>query len=237
MNKLISIITVVKNDPIALEKTLISLFKVNKDIFELIIVDGASTDTTTLVLEKYSKIISKLISEIDTGIYDAMNKGVKLASCNYLMFLNAGDTIYSIENFNLALKNLKPSGINFFSVNIEHENNNIVKNPPKEIKKKNLFFTMPVCHQSIIYSKDSFSKIGNFDIKYKIAADYEWILRYLFFGNNIFTHNLILSNYAIPGFSKKNKDKLLVEKYEIVNKYFFNRIKNYLAYLYLKLLQ
>ena len=105
------------------------------------------------------------------------------------------------------------------------------------IKKKDLYFSMPVCHQSIIYSKESFYNVGNFEKNYKIAADYEWILRYIFFENSIYSHNIILSNYAIPGYSKKNKDKLLDEKFKIVNKYFSNFLKNYFAYLYLKLLQ
>jgi glycosyltransferase involved in cell wall biosynthesis len=237
MKKKISIITVVKNDPIALEKTLLSLSELSNRLFELIIVDGASTDSTITILENYSKIISKQISEVDKGIYDAMNKGIQMATCEYIMFLNAGDTINSIDNFYLALKKLTNTNVNFFSVNIENEIGSIIKHPPTYIKKKHLYYSMPVCHQSIIYSKESFNKIGIFDINYKIAADYEWVVRFIFLGNKIHTHNIILSNYAIPGYSQKNKDKLLNEKYKIVNKYFYNIFKNYFAYLYLKLLQ
>lgn len=238
INKKISIITVVKNDAVALERTLASILDLDEELYELIIIDGKSTDETVNVLRKYSNLISKLVSEADSGIYNAMNKGIVFSTCNYLMFLNAGDTLYSAENLKEALKNSNSTGIFFYSVNIEVANNKyFIKHPPKNIYRKDLYFKMPVCHQSIIYSLDAFIKCGSFDEQFSIAADYEWILRYFFAGGKIYTNNLVLSNYAIPGYSLINKDKLLIEKLKIVNKYFFSSILNYFVFNWLKRVQ
>jgi glycosyltransferase involved in cell wall biosynthesis len=238
INKKISIITVVKNDAVSLEKTLASILDLDDELYELIIIDGKSTDETINVLRKYKNLITKLVSEPDSGIYNAMNKGIVFSTCNYLMFLNAGDTLYSAENLKEALKNSNSTGIFFYSVNIEVTNNKyFIKHPPKNINWQVLYFKMPVCHQSIIYSLDAFRKYGCFDEQFKIAADYEWILRYFFAGEKIYTKNLVLSNYAIPGYSLINKDKLLIEKLKIVNKYFPLSILNYFVFNWLKRVQ
>jgi glycosyltransferase involved in cell wall biosynthesis len=90
---ILSIITVVKNDHKRLLKTVTSLANYYGDLnYEHIIIDGVSTDSTLDIFSKLSsKVNVKILSELDSGIYDAMNKGIKLASGKYLLFLNAGD--------------------------------------------------------------------------------------------------------------------------------------------------
>lgn len=92
-NNKISIITVTYNAAETIEKTMLSLFSQNYD-YEYIIVDGKSTDNTMAIINKYRARIALVISENDEGLYDAMNKGIKSATGDWIFFLNSGDTLY-----------------------------------------------------------------------------------------------------------------------------------------------
>ena len=93
----LSIITVCLNDRIGFDRTAKSIALQSDQDFEWIVVDGNSTDGTADLFEGYSDRINHLISEPDDGIYDAMNKGIVLASGKYCLFLNAGDTLYDLK--------------------------------------------------------------------------------------------------------------------------------------------
>ena len=90
----ISIITVVFNGESLIERTIKSVLEQTFASIEYIIVDGLSNDGTLSIAKQYSSSITKIISEKDHGIYDAMNKGLKMATGNYILFLNAGDELY-----------------------------------------------------------------------------------------------------------------------------------------------
>ena len=100
---LLSIITINKNNAAGLQKTIESVVSQTSDNFEYIIIDGASSDESTAVIKKYtenslySKKISYWISEPDTGIYNAMNKGIEKAHGSYCLFLNSGDYLLSSD--------------------------------------------------------------------------------------------------------------------------------------------
>ncbi|NLX71870.1 MAG: glycosyltransferase, partial [Bacteroidales bacterium] len=90
---LVSIITVVYNGELTLERTILSIMALKYDALEYIVVDGDSSDGTKDIIKRYSKSISRLISEPDKGLYDAMNKGLAIAKGEYVWFLNAGDEV------------------------------------------------------------------------------------------------------------------------------------------------
>lgn len=94
MNPLISIVTVTYNAVDCIEPTIVSIVNQTYNDVEYIIVDGGSTDGTLDIVEKYRNRISKVISESDSGIYDAMNKGLAMASGEWICFINAGDLLY-----------------------------------------------------------------------------------------------------------------------------------------------
>ena len=94
MNPLITIVTVTYNAVDCIESTIVSIVNQTYNDVEYIIVDGGSTDGTLDIVEKYRNRVSKVISESDSGIYDAMNKGLAMASGEWICFINAGDLLY-----------------------------------------------------------------------------------------------------------------------------------------------
>jgi len=112
---LVSIITVVYNDALALTKTINNLKKqtISRDLFEYVVIDGASNDQTLNVAHQNKNFIDVLLSENDHGIYDAMNKGAEIAKGKWLYFLNAGDELFSDDILICLVDDFKRSDINF----------------------------------------------------------------------------------------------------------------------------
>lgn len=139
----------------------------NKALFEYIIIDGLSIDDTLKIVKRYSGYI-KLISEKDNGVYDAMNKGINIASGKYLYFLGAGDQLKEgvLEKINLIL----PQGkLNFVYGNVYRLDRNTIYDglfSKSKLNKRN------ICHQAIFYERNIFNVAGKYDLKYKIKADY-----------------------------------------------------------------
>lgn len=169
----ISIITVVYNDIENIEKTILSVLNQDYKNFEYIIIDGNSTDGTVDIIRKYENKLSFFISEPDGGIYDAMNKGLKHSSGDWIIFMNSGD----LFNTNDVLS--------VFFNKVSYKNNiGIVYGYPlnkagnkirsHSLTKVNLFFERTICHQAIFAKKETF--INNlFDINYPVVADRKWL--------------------------------------------------------------
>jgi glycosyltransferase involved in cell wall biosynthesis len=96
----VSIVTVVYNGEATLERTILSVKSLNYSNLEYIIIDGASKDGTLDIVERHKEVVSRLISEPDKGLYDAMNKGLDLASGDYVWFINSGDEVADPELLN-----------------------------------------------------------------------------------------------------------------------------------------
>lgn len=176
---LFSIITVVYNGADTIEKTITSVIKQSDVDIEYIIIDGGSTDGTLDVVKKYDEKISYWISEPDNGIYDAMNKGIRCASGEWVTFMNANDW-YEPDAFAKirAIIETCPADIIYGKVN-KIEDGKVAgymgigeETDPKEIYAGNLY-----CHQGLFIKRKLFDQIGLYDCRYKIMADYEWILR------------------------------------------------------------
>src|SRR5690349_12935935 len=106
MHPKLSIITVNLNNRAGLEKTILSVKRQTNRDFEYIVVDGASTDGSAELIKLHGDVISKSLSEKDAGIYDAMNKGIQMASGDYLQFLNSGDTLFQPATISEVLPKL-----------------------------------------------------------------------------------------------------------------------------------
>jgi glycosyltransferase involved in cell wall biosynthesis len=182
---LVTIITVVFNGAEDLEKTILSVLNQSYDNVEYIVVDGGSTDGTLDIIRKYDHAIDYWISEKDAGIYDAMNTGIQLATGNWVNFMNSGDSFYESTTLNsIALQLESNQQIVFGDVETfskRHQFN--VRKISGPVSIQNLVMKMPICHQSMFVTLQSFKHIGLFDTNYKICADHDWLLKALLAGH------------------------------------------------------
>tara|TARA_Y100000992_G_scaffold286947_1_gene239298 strand:- start:45 stop:803 length:759 start_codon:yes stop_codon:yes gene_type:complete len=203
---LLSIITVVKNDEQNIQKTIKSIISQKKINYEYIIIDGKSTDNTLKKIRKYKSKINKIISKKDNGIYDAMNKGLKVANGDVIVFCNSGDFFYKnslqkvmflFDKFNYdfvfgtVLRNYKKGKILKFGFNF----NRMLYN-----------FDFATSHSTGFFLKKKiYNLIGNYNTKFKISADYDLYFRlYKINLRGGFTKkNQKIGNMKSGGFSSK----------------------------------
>tara|TARA_B100001741_G_C16382555_1_gene518554 strand:- start:10 stop:750 length:741 start_codon:yes stop_codon:yes gene_type:complete len=177
MNKkpLISIITVCKNSELTIEKTIKSVINQNYQNIEYILIDGKSTDKTLSIIKKYKKKIKKIVSENDKGIYDAFNKGLKLAKGDLIGFVNSDDIL--IQNaLSILVKyyNNYPDK-DFFFGSVKKHWKVIHGYNPWKIHFMWGFYTS---HSTGFYiKKKAAKKLGNYRLKYKFSADYDYFYR------------------------------------------------------------
>ena len=171
--KKFSIITVVLNAKDDLIETIRSLKEQNHKDFEYIIIDGGSTDGTIEVINKNLDIIDKWISEKDSGIYDAMNKGIDLCAGNYIGMLNAGDK-YMPNALSIIHSYLNSHNIDFIFGSVMKK---ILRHG---LRKYRIYwnFDFASSHSSGFFIKDEAQKkLGKYNLKYKISSDYDLFYR------------------------------------------------------------
>ena len=223
----ISIITVCKNAENAIERTILSV--VTQSCFaeniEYLIIDGVSTDKTIEIIKQCSeKYPIKWISEPDSGIYNAMNKGIKLATGDYLLFLNAGDYLIHY-NVIKSLTNLFEYSVfdviygNMLCVNPE-SGQCLIKAVGK-IPGVKFFFEDTLPHQATFYKKDVFEKFGGYEEKFKIISD-NIINKKLLCDYKVSTKyiNRIISVFLNDGISSTNKELDMQERILFQEHYF-----------------
>lgn len=164
----ITIVTVCYNAEETIGLTLDSVRKVKCEGVQYIVVDGKSTDNTLSIIEKNIDLVDKLISEPDTGIYDAMNKALKYADSNYIVFLNADDE-YLGHNFK-SYYNLLDSDYDIIYGDV------IIDDRPRKAEFKKMCLAMTLNHPATIIKTKIAKRIG-YDKSFKISADYLHCLR------------------------------------------------------------
>ena len=216
---LITIITSTYNAENLLPKTIDSIKKIKKINFEWIVIDGGSRDGTVNLIKNNSNMISNWISEPDHGIYDAWNKGIYLSQGEWISFIGAGDC-YIDDALNNYLNSIKSfnSCINFVSSKVKFidQNGNVKKIWGEILNKKRFKQFMSVAHVGALHHKSLFKKNQNFDIKFKTAADYEFLLSNLDKIKPAFL-NQVTAEMIIGGSSDTYYS--LWEKYKIQKKY------------------
>lgn len=180
-----SIIIATFNSDKTLQSTLESLLSQTYKKFEVIVVDGLSKDKTVAIIKEYQNKFSDAgipyfwTSEKDTGIYDAWNKALTKVNSSWIAFLGSDDTYYpnALEMYNEAIT--KTPNINYISSKIEliDKNNKILKviGKPYDYKQMNRY--MDIAHVGSFHHKELFEKHGNFNLNYKIVADYDFFLK------------------------------------------------------------
>ncbi len=179
MKKLLSIITVVKNDFHNIEKTIKSIISQKNKFIEYIIIDGQSTDGTVQKIKKYKKKIDKILVQKDKGIYDAMNKGIKNSKGMFIGFCNSGDIIYK-NGINILLNKLSnKTDVVFATVKRNYLGKTIIKSG-YNLNRLNYNFDFATSHSTGFYIKKNLhNKFGLYDTNFKCSSDYDFYLRVL----------------------------------------------------------
>lgn len=180
----VSIITVCLNSDKTIEDTIKSVLSQSYDDIEYIVVDGGSTDSTLDILNKYRDQISKCVSEPDKGIYDAMNKGIKLSNGDIIATLNADD-VYADETIVRQMvelmQNNKLDAAYGDLAYIDHNDSNRVVRlwKPGQYNKGAFSYGWVAPHPTFFCRKDIFEKHGFYQNDFRIAADFELMLRFI----------------------------------------------------------
>ncbi|OWU91774.1 MULTISPECIES: glycosyltransferase family 2 protein [unclassified Flavobacterium] len=226
----ISIITVVYNDEQYISKTIESVLNQSYDNIEYIIVDGGSTDSTVERIKNYTDAIDAFISEKDRGIYDGMNKGIQKSSGDYLLFLNSGDFFHNNNILNVISGYIEKSGnadiiYGDFSVKSEDANFGFIRKAGDvgSIKKEMVF-----SHQACFIKGDLHRK-NNYDLKYRICADYNFLLKSYLEGAKFYKVPEIIATVSNGGLSDMNRIKVFKERLEI-KKVLIPSVSNYYYY-------
>lgn len=202
----ITVITVCLNSVKTIEKTIKSVIDQDYIDKEYIIVDGGSTDGTLDIILKYKQYITKWISESDRGIFDAMNKGIQMASGDVIAFLNSDD--WYVDG---ALSMIGETFDKTFCDCVCCDNYVIEKSgkytyfDASNVKENDVYKRMIYYHSSIFARKEFFEKGNNFDLQYKIAADYDWFLRKVKGGMKIFYLHKPIFTFCYGGISSVNE--------------------------------
>jgi len=224
----LSIITINRNNAKGLERTLQSVIEQTCQEFEYVIIDGASTDGSVDVVKKYESSIPHLqwISELDNGIYNAMNKGVRLASGEYIQILNSGDCLASEDVVERMLNELQKAG------NPSILYGNVVKLFPdgKSITDKCFagqeitmlgMFTGSFNHDSAYIHRELFLKYGLYDETLKIVADWKWFMEVIVLGGEEPKYfDVDVTLFDMTGISETNKDLDKVERKRVLEELF-----------------
>jgi len=233
----ISIITVVKNAEKTIEDTILSVLNQTYRNVEFIIIDGISNDGTKDIIRKYQDKISYFISEPDSGIYNAMNKGIKVATGDILYFLNANDTLYDnyvLENVVKYFQNDENLDFLYGNVQFTEDKKDYSTYKHNDFKSILTFLDRNICHQVIFYNTRLFKNYGLYDESYKIFADYEYNVR-LFVKYKVETKyvDIFIARFEIGGVSYN--EKILKDEFKrIYDKYFKNNLIHKLDRFFMK---
>lgn len=230
MSKKISIITVNYNDKAGLEKTFKSVASQTWRDFEFLVIDGGSTDGSKELIEANANNIDYWVSEPDKGVYSAMNKGIKAAKGEFVIFMNGGDIFCN----DLVLENVESKLTSDFD--IYYGDNYKVKSGSKRKKTYpqklsfSFFYTSSINHQSTFIKRQLFLDNYFYKEDYKIAADWDFFIYTICHKNTPYKYlNMTISEYDFTGMSStdKYKDSTEKERQKTLNQYFPAFVEDY----------
>ena len=219
----ISIITVNFNNTEGLQRTVKSVVNQRFSGYDFVIIDGASTDGSVEIINENSSKINYWVSEPDNGIYNAMNKGIRKAKGEYLLFLNSGDELLDADSlFNVA-EHLHNEEIIYTDIVIKNKQSSYVRQYPDKLSFSQLLFDSLPHHQATFIHKNLFEQFGYYDESYKICSDWAFFINAICKHNVPYKHlHLTLSIYHLDGISSsKEYEKLIqTERRTILERYF-----------------
>lgn len=217
----LTIITVTYNAERFLEPTIQSIAAQTYPNIEYIIVDGASKDGTVDIMKKYPAVITHWVSEPDKGLYDAMNKGLQMATGDYIMVLNAGDLLDEPTTIEKTFANCAGEDVLYGDTKIIDTNYQFVGmrhfTPPEHLTWKSFQQGMVVCHQSVISKKEI---TPTYDLTYRIAADIDWAIRLLKNAKSSKNVHLVITQFMQDGVSTLHRRAGIEERFKVMVHYY-----------------
>lgn len=221
---MISVITVTYNAQATLPLTIRSLQRQSYRDFEWIVVDGKSKDDTLAIARDSGIANMRMISEPDGGIYDAMNKGLRMAKGDYVVFLNAGDAFHGTTALELvaqAIENNDRPGIVYGQTDIVDIDCNRVGErhlmAPPALTLASFKEGMVVCHQAFFVMR---RLAQPYNLQYRYSADYEWCIRCLQRSRHNVYVDAVLVDYLNEGVTTRNRYRSLRERFAIMSYYY-----------------
>lgn len=221
----VSIITITYNASATLLPTLESLREQTCKDFEHIIVDGASSDDTLDIARRHGLPEARILSEPDKGLYDAMNKGLRLAKGEYVLFLNAGDALFDKETLSLYVAAAKSNDVDIIygdTLLVDSERRVVGKrhlSVPERLTRKSFSHGMLICHQAFMVRK---SLAPCYDTSYRFSADYDWTVKCISATTPDRCINLHTTTiaYLTDGLTDRNHTASLKERYHIMARHY-----------------
>ncbi|WP_259068424.1 glycosyltransferase family 2 protein [Mucilaginibacter sp. X4EP1] len=217
----LSVITVVYNNVRDIERTMLSVINQTYSSIEYIIIDGLSNDGTLDVINKYKNKVSQFISEKDAGIYDAMNKGLAMATGDYVIFMNSGDEFYEAETVEQVFATHNNADIYYGETEMINDEGRSLgqrrHKAPGQFTWRGFKYGMSISHQAI-YIRRSLTE--TYDSRYQLSADIDWIIHAAKKATTVVNVNRYVAKYLVGGMSKNKHRQSLLERFDIMKRYY-----------------
>lgn len=235
----ITVITCTYNAESNVERTLKSVLEQTYENVEHLIIDGKSKDSTCDIINRYiteakaeeDRHEINFISEPDKGLYDAMNKGLRLAKSDYLIYLNAGDTFPDENTLETVAASVGEGevlpGVIYGDTDVVDEDGKFVRHrrlaPPENLSWRDFKNGMLVCHQSF-YALTSIARALPYNINYRYSADVDWCIRVMKQSEKenrpLRNAHHVLANFLEGGMSSTNHRASLKERFKVMTKHY-----------------
>lgn len=222
-----TIITITYNAAQWLERTILSILSQSYGNIEYVIIDGASTDGTVDIIRQYASGVSFWLSEPDKGLYDAMNKGIAMATGDYVLFLNAGDTFPAPDTLEMVEAAVGDGeelpAVLYGDTDIVDADGNFLRHrhlmAPRKLSWRSFLKGMLVCHQAF-YARTDLAKLTPYNLHYRYSADVDWCIRIMRLGakRNLAMRNtgMVVAHYLDGGMTNQHHKDSLRERFHIM---------------------
>ena len=225
LNPKFSIITITFNASSVIAPTLESVLSQTYANYESILVDGASTDDTVAVAKASGIDFAHIVSEPDKGLYDAMNKGIALASGDYLCFLNAGDAFYAKDTLQtivdaIAGEDELPDVLYGETAEVDEQRNFVRMRrlkAPENLTWRSFRDGMLVCHQAFYARREI---VPQYDLQYRLSSDVDWCRKVMKRAKKMVNVHAVVVNYLQNGLSLQHHRASLKERFRVMSRHY-----------------
>lgn len=228
-----TIVTCTYNAGDVLQRTLDSVARQTYDNVQHVIIDGASTDETMELVRMYESENRRhgilVVSEKDNGLYDAMNKALRYATGEYMVYLNAGDMLHSVETLQMMAEKIGEGryGVVYGDTDIVDDNGHFLSprrlRPPKTLTWRSFSDGMLVCHQAF-YANTEIARRTPYNLKYRFSADVDWCIRVMKETENVglgmLDTGMVLCDFLDGGMTTKNHRASLIERFKVMTEHY-----------------